>query len=47
VERDWLREGPITIGLTAGASTPNVKIGETIERVLATRNAGMGLQAGG
>jgi 4-hydroxy-3-methylbut-2-en-1-yl diphosphate reductase len=33
----WLRRGPITIGLTAGASTPNNKIGETIERVLATR----------
>ena len=33
----WLPEGPITIGLTAGASTPNIKIGETIERILATR----------
>jgi 4-hydroxy-3-methylbut-2-enyl diphosphate reductase IspH len=31
--------GPLTIGLTAGASTPNNKIGETIERILATRNA--------
>jgi 4-hydroxy-3-methylbut-2-enyl diphosphate reductase IspH len=27
----------VTVGLTAGASTPNNKIGETIERVLATR----------
>jgi 4-hydroxy-3-methylbut-2-enyl diphosphate reductase len=35
--RDWLPPGPITIGLTAGASTPNVKIGETIERILQTR----------
>jgi 4-hydroxy-3-methylbut-2-en-1-yl diphosphate reductase len=34
---DWLRAGPITLGLTAGASTPNNKIGETIERILATR----------
>jgi 4-hydroxy-3-methylbut-2-enyl diphosphate reductase len=34
---DWLPAGPVTIGLTAGASTPNVKIGETIERILATR----------
>ena len=34
---DWLPPGPITIGLTAGASTPNNKIGETIERILATR----------
>lgn len=35
----WLRAGPVTIGLTAGASTPNNKIGETIERVLATAAA--------
>jgi 4-hydroxy-3-methylbut-2-en-1-yl diphosphate reductase len=34
---DWLPAGVLTIGLTAGASTPNNKIGETIERVLATR----------
>jgi 4-hydroxy-3-methylbut-2-en-1-yl diphosphate reductase len=34
---DWLPGGPISIGLTAGASTPNNKIGETIERILATR----------
>jgi 4-hydroxy-3-methylbut-2-en-1-yl diphosphate reductase len=34
---DWLPAGPVTVGLTAGASTPNNKIGETIERVLATR----------
>jgi 4-hydroxy-3-methylbut-2-en-1-yl diphosphate reductase len=33
----WLPEGAVTIGLTAGASTPNNKIGETIERILATR----------
>ncbi|HUF50185.1 MAG TPA: 4-hydroxy-3-methylbut-2-enyl diphosphate reductase [Longimicrobiales bacterium] len=33
----WLSEGPVTIGLTAGASTPNNKIGETIERILETR----------
>ena len=29
--------GPLVIGLTAGASTPNNKIGEAIERVLVTR----------
>ena len=34
---NWLPAGPLTIGLTAGASTPNNKIGETIERILATR----------
>jgi len=33
---DWLPSGVLTIGLTAGASTPNNKIGETIERILAT-----------
>jgi len=37
VTHDWLPAGPVTIGLTAGASTPNNKIGETIERILATR----------
>jgi 4-hydroxy-3-methylbut-2-enyl diphosphate reductase len=30
---DWL-EGVQRIGITAGASTPNNKIGEAIERVL-------------
>lgn len=34
---DWLPPGPLTIGLTAGASTPNNKIGETVERILQTR----------
>ncbi len=34
---DWLPTGPLTVGLTAGASTPNVKIGEAVERLLATR----------
>lgn len=33
----WLPAGPITIGLTAGASTPNNKVGEAIERILQTR----------
>jgi 4-hydroxy-3-methylbut-2-en-1-yl diphosphate reductase len=37
VAADWLPDGALTIGMTAGASTPNNKIGETIERVLATR----------
>jgi 4-hydroxy-3-methylbut-2-en-1-yl diphosphate reductase len=36
--RNWLpAEGPVRIGLTAGASTPNNKIGETVARILATR----------
>jgi 4-hydroxy-3-methylbut-2-enyl diphosphate reductase len=33
----WLPAGPLTIGITAGASTPNNKIGETLERIAATR----------
>ncbi len=33
----WLPEGPVSIGFTAGASTPNNKIGQTLERILATR----------
>jgi 4-hydroxy-3-methylbut-2-enyl diphosphate reductase len=37
VREGWLGPGPLTIGLTAGASTPNTKIGETIERIAATR----------
>jgi 4-hydroxy-3-methylbut-2-enyl diphosphate reductase len=34
----WLPAGrPVRIGVTAGASTPNNKIGETVARILATR----------
>jgi 4-hydroxy-3-methylbut-2-enyl diphosphate reductase len=32
---DWLPKGAVEIGLTAGASTPNNKTGETIERLFA------------
>jgi 4-hydroxy-3-methylbut-2-enyl diphosphate reductase len=35
--RDWLPPGRVSLGLTAGASTPNNKIGETVERILASR----------
>ena len=35
---DWLpMDRPVRVGLTAGASTPNNKIGETVSRVLRTR----------
>ncbi|HKP75060.1 MAG TPA: 4-hydroxy-3-methylbut-2-enyl diphosphate reductase [Longimicrobiaceae bacterium] len=34
---DWLPAGPIVVGLTAGASTPNNKIGEAVELLLRTR----------
>jgi 4-hydroxy-3-methylbut-2-enyl diphosphate reductase len=33
----WLPEGALTLGLTAGASTPNSLIGAVVERVLALR----------
>jgi 4-hydroxy-3-methylbut-2-en-1-yl diphosphate reductase len=36
-DADWLPAGAFSLGLTAGASTPNNKIGETLERILATR----------
>ncbi|HEX6259735.1 MAG TPA: 4-hydroxy-3-methylbut-2-enyl diphosphate reductase [Woeseiaceae bacterium] len=39
--RDWLPPGHLSLGLTAGASTPNNKIGETIERVLETRRSAL------
>lgn len=34
---DWLPAGPLVVGVTAGASTPNNKVGETIERIAAMR----------
>ncbi len=39
VARDWLPDGPFELGITAGASTPNSKIGEALARVLAIRGA--------
>ncbi|HVH67515.1 MAG TPA: 4-hydroxy-3-methylbut-2-enyl diphosphate reductase [Gemmatimonadales bacterium] len=43
----WLPSGPITIGVTAGASTPNNKIGETVERIAAARGTGLEAILGG
>ena len=38
VESGWLSaEGPIQVGITAGASTPNNKIGDAVARIFATR----------
>ncbi|MFQ5701180.1 MAG: 4-hydroxy-3-methylbut-2-enyl diphosphate reductase [Acidobacteriota bacterium] len=37
VSPDWLPAGPVTVGITAGASTPDVMIGEVIETVLRCR----------
>jgi 4-hydroxy-3-methylbut-2-enyl diphosphate reductase len=36
-EGSWLPEGPFVMGITAGASTPNNKIGEAIARILEMR----------
>jgi len=33
----WLPAGPVTVGLTAGASTPDNVVGEVVERILALR----------
>lgn len=33
----WLAAGPCTIGITAGASTPDSVVGEVLERILALR----------
>ncbi|MDX2192008.1 MAG: 4-hydroxy-3-methylbut-2-enyl diphosphate reductase [Gemmatimonadales bacterium] len=44
VDRDWLG-GARTIGITAGASTPNNKIGETVARICATAGCDAELQA--
>ena len=33
----WLPAGPCTIGITAGASTPDSVVGEVLERILALR----------
>jgi 4-hydroxy-3-methylbut-2-enyl diphosphate reductase len=37
VTPDWLPAGEVSIGVTAGASTPDSVVGETIERILALR----------
>jgi 4-hydroxy-3-methylbut-2-en-1-yl diphosphate reductase len=37
VTRDWLPQGSLRVGITAGASTPNVMIGEVIEALLRAR----------
>ncbi len=34
---DWLPAGPVRVGITAGASTPNNRIGDVVTRILRTR----------
>lgn len=36
--RGWLPSGPLTVGITAGASTPDVVIGAVVERVARLRD---------
>jgi 4-hydroxy-3-methylbut-2-enyl diphosphate reductase len=38
VDTDWLAvDRPVQVGVTAGASTPNNKIGDAVARIFATR----------
>ena len=39
ITHDWLPEGKVRVGLTAGASTPNNKIGEVVAAIAALRGA--------
>ncbi len=40
--RDWLpAQGPVRVGVTAGASTPNNRIGEAVTRIFATRGVSL------
>jgi len=44
VDDDWLPDGPFSLGLTAGASTPNNKIGEALVRILRIRGVDVDLR---
>jgi 4-hydroxy-3-methylbut-2-enyl diphosphate reductase len=41
VAEGWLPDGPVTVGLTSGASTPDTLVGAVIERLDALANAGV------
>ncbi len=45
MDSDWLPEGPFVLGITAGASTPNNKIGEALIRILTSRGIRVDLRA--
>jgi 4-hydroxy-3-methylbut-2-enyl diphosphate reductase len=45
LESDWLPEGPFELGITAGASTPNNKVGEAVLRILQIRGVEIDLHA--
>jgi 4-hydroxy-3-methylbut-2-enyl diphosphate reductase len=46
VETEWIPDGPFKLGITAGASTPNNKIGEAVLRVLQIRGIEVDLDVG-
>jgi 4-hydroxy-3-methylbut-2-enyl diphosphate reductase len=46
VDKGWLPEGPFALGITAGASTPNNKIGEALVRILLSRGVEIDLDVG-
>jgi 4-hydroxy-3-methylbut-2-enyl diphosphate reductase len=47
LETDWLPDGPFDLGITAGASTPNNKIGEALVRILKIRGIGLDTETTG
>ncbi|MDE0899077.1 MAG: 4-hydroxy-3-methylbut-2-enyl diphosphate reductase [Longimicrobiales bacterium] len=44
IASDWIPEGSFTLGITAGASTPNNKIGEAVLRILEIRGIDASLE---
>lgn len=42
IARDWLPQGPLVVGITAGASCPNNLIEETLIRLFALRGINRG-----
>ncbi|MFQ5603115.1 MAG: 4-hydroxy-3-methylbut-2-enyl diphosphate reductase [bacterium] len=44
--RNWLPTGEIKVGITAGASTPNNKIGKVVEKILSFRNVSISAMLG-
>ncbi len=46
VARDWMpRTGPVRVGITAGASTPNNRIGEAVANIFGTRGIALDRRA--